>query len=395
MPTDRPGAQAESDVESNEHGRRQSLGQRDGAVRVAFDVGPLHGHRTGIGVAVGEAFHALTNATEPARIEVQPYLLSLRSRPAAGVRKLPLPAAVAHRWWAHAAPPMDRLLGRPDVVHGTNYVVPPTSCPQLVSVYDCWFLDYPDDATLDVQRAAAVLRRSVDHGAHVVSCSEATSKRVRALLDTDRVTTVLLGLPDFGTADGTWPEELAAHDGHPFVLSLGTVERRKNIPTLIASFARLAGEHRTVRLVLAGAPGNDQRAVDAAIAALAPAARNRVIQLGRVGNRLKGQLLSNATVLAYVSLDEGFGFPLLEAQHVGVPIVASTAGSIPEVAGAAALLSSPTDVDAIAANLHLALTSDAVRTKLTVQAERNLERFSWASTARQLTDLYLCLANGS
>lgn len=360
--------------------------------RVAFDSGPLHGPQTGIGLAVRATLDALR---ADHRVQIEPYVVSLRSRPGPGIRKFPLPAALAHRWWRHPAPPVDRLLGKPDLVHGTNYVVPPTSCPQLVSVYDCWFLDHPTDATPDVQRSAGVLRRSIARGAHVVSCSDATTARVRKLLDTDRVTTVLLGPPDFPAPEGAWPSELGAHHGQPYVLSLGTVERRKNVPTLVAAFARLGAEHPTVRLVIAGAPGNDQPSVDAAISRLPTEIRERVIQLGRVDHGLKGRLLSNAAALAYVSLDEGFGFPILEAQHAGVPIVASTSGSIPEVAGPAALLSSHDDTDAIAANLHLAITSETVRAKLSAQAERNLERFSWVETARQLTNLYLSLANGS
>ena len=267
-----------------------------------------------------------------------------------------------------------------------------------MSVYDCWFLDHPTDATPDVQRAAAVLRRSVARGAHVVSCSEATTERVREVLDTDRVTTVALGPPNLPTPSSGAPVDSPKRqnfDGHPYVLSLGTVERRKNVPTAVDAFARLAAEHSTVRLVIAGAPGNDQAAVDAAVSRLTREVRDRVVRLGRVDPAVKGPLLRNATALVYVSLDEGFGFPILEAQQVGVPVVASTAGSIPEVAGPAALLSSQDDTDAIAANMHLAITSETVRAKLAIQAERNLERFSWASTARQLTDLYLCLANGS
>ena len=137
--------------------------------------------------------------------------------------------------------------------------------------------------------------------------------------------------------------------------------------------------------MIAGAPGNDQAAVDKAIHQLPDAVQSRVVRLGSVENALKSRLLTSASVLAYPSLDEGFGFPLLEAQQVGLPVVASTAGSIPEVAGSAALYSAPTDVDALAGNLHLAITSETVRTKLINQGHRNLERFSWASTADQLT----------
>ncbi len=229
----------------------------------------------------------------------------------------------------------------------------------------------------------------------MLTCSDATTARVRDLLDTDAVTTVLLGPPPAPTADGFWPVDVGIQPGQPFVLSLGTVERRKNVRSLVAAFERLAAEHPTVRLVIAGAPGNDQAAVDTAIERLAPTIADRIIQLGVVDEALKSQLLGHATALGYVSLDEGFGFPLLEAQQAGLPIVASTAGSIPEIAGAAALFSSPHDIDAIAANLHLAVTSDAVRSKLALQASRNLDRFSWATTASLLTNLYHDLVNGA
>lgn len=361
-------------------------------LRVAFDTGPLAGHRTGVGTAVRSTLDSLLPLDD---IVTEPYLLSFRSTPAAGVRRLPLPAALAHRWWQHRAPAVDRLLGRPDLVHGTNYVVPPVRCPRLVSVYDCWFLEHPDDVSSDVARAAAVLRRSVADGAHVVTCSEATTQRVRDLLDTDRVTTVLLGPPEPPSSNDAWPTQLRDHEGHPFILSLGTVERRKNVPLLVAAFGRLAAEHPTARLVIAGAPGNDQPAVDDAIGRLDSTARSRIVQLGPIEAAVKDRLLHNASALGYVSLDEGFGFPLLEAQQVGLPIVTSTAGSIPEVAGSAALFSAHDDTDAVAANLHLAITSDTVRAKLAHQGARNLERFSWASTGRQLADLYLTLANGT
>ena len=147
--------------------------------------------------------------------------------------------------------------------------------------------------------------------------------------------------------------------------------------------------------MIAGAPGNDQAAVDKAIHQLPDAVQSRVVRLGSVENALKSRLLASASVLAYPSLDEGFGFPLLEAQQVGLPVVASTAGSIPEVAGSAALYSAPTDVDALAGNLHLAITSETVRAKLINQGHRNLERFSWASTADQLAQLYIDIVNGA
>jgi len=263
-------------------------------------------------------------------------------------------------------------------------------------VYDCWFLDHPEDAEPDVLRAAGVLRRAVADGAHVVTSSDATTRRVRELLDTERVRTVLLGPPppDKGQGDRSDP---AAPTGLPeladFILALGTIERRKNLPTLIDAFGRLAREHPTVRLVIAGAAGNDVSAVDRAIARLPPELGERVVRTGIVDDETKRWLLTHARALAYPSLDEGFGFPILEAQQAGTPVVASTSGSIPQIAGAAALLSPARDVEALAANLHWIVTNDEMHAKLVRRGSANVARFSWASTAANYHAMYEELAD--
>ncbi len=366
---------------------------RPAPVRVAVDTGPLHGPRTGIGNGVQWMLDALAERDD---VELARYVTSLRARVRPPERRLPLPAAVAVRLWArHRALSVDRWLGDVDVVHGTNYVVPPSNRPRLVSVYDCWFLEHPEDAVDDVRRAGAVLRRSVDDGAHVVTSSQATTRRVRELLGTDRVTTVLLGPPPVSPeVVGRPPAGLPDLTGRPFLLSLGTVERRKNLPTLIAAFGRLAREHPEVRLVMAGAVGNDIAAVTRAIGRLDAPIAERVIRLGPVDAATKSWLLATARALVYPSLDEGFGFPILEAQQVGTPVVASAAGSIPQIAGPAALLSPALDAEALAANLYWILTSDEMHAKLVRRGRTNVARFSWQATADQLTELYRQLRDG-
>jgi len=354
-------------------------------LRVAIDVGPTHGRRTGIGNAVAWTIDALTERDD---LELRRYVTSARARVRAPERRLPLPAAAALRLWTHRSAPMDRWLGHPDLVHGTNYVVPPARCPRVVSVYDCWFLEHPEDADPDVLRAAAVLRRSVADGAHVVTSSDATTRRVRELLDTDRVRTVLLGPPPAPVVAPPTDTPAGLPQLNDFVLALGTIERRKNLPTLVDAFGRLAREHATVRLVIAGSAGNDVAAVDRAIARLSPEIAERVVRTGIVDDATKRWLLANARALAYPSLDEGFGFPILEAQQVGTPVVASTAGSIPQIAGAAALLSPARDVEALAANLYWIVDNDEMHAKLVRRGLANVERFSWASTASRYHAMY-------
>lgn len=355
-------------------------------LNVAIDVGPLHGARTGIGNAVDWTLRELR--TDP-DLELRPYVVSMRARVRPPERRLPIPAAIAVRLWARTSPPVDRLLGYPEIIHGTNYVVPPARCPRVVSVYDCWFLEHPRDADPDVRRASAVLRRAVADGAHVITSSDSTTRRVRSLLDTERVETILLGPPPAPLVDASdAPRPSGLPDLDVFVLALSTIERRKNLPTLVAAFGRVAHEHADVKLVIAGAVGNDIEAVDRAIRRLDPAIAERVIRTGTVDAATKAWLLHHARALAYPSLDEGFGFPILEAQQIGTPVVASTAGSIPQIAGAAALLSPAHDAEALAANLYWIVTNDDIHAKLVRRGYANLSRFTWADTRRRLVSTY-------
>lgn len=357
-------------------------------LRVGYDVGPEHGHRTGVGVATHELRTTLEQRDD---VELVPYVLSFRTRPDPPVRRLPLPAALAHRLWPHVSyPRAERVLGPVDLVHGTNYVVPPSRRPRLVSVYDCWFLEHVDDAHPDVVRAGAVLRRNVRDGVHVHASSEATAQRVRELLSTDAVTVVHLGPADDAMPAGAPDAGLIdAIGGRPIVLSLGTLERRKAVPTLVDAFAvACADDPDDTMLVIAGADGDDAARVDDRIAALAPGVRGRVLRAGPVDAATKRRLLDTARVLAYASLDEGFGFPLLEAQARGVPIVASRAGSIPEVGGDGVHLVAVGDAGDLATGLRRVLDDETLRASLIAAGHRNRSRFSWAETARQMTTLY-------
>lgn len=369
-------------------------------LRIGLDAGPLHGHRTGIGVAVASLVEALER-----RADVRPvrYLVSRRAVPSADERKLPLPGVVASHLWSRVdRPTADRWLSDVDVVHGTNYVAPPTSLPTVVSVYDCWFLRHPDAATPVVRRAGDQLRRAIRRGAWVHASSEATADQVRGLLGTERVSTIHLGPPPLPTADATGSDEIAADTTTPsdlraelpvladarFVLAIGTEERRKDLSRLVRSFGLLAGRSEDLHLVLAGAVGDDSSTVSAAIDSLPVDVGRRVHRLGAIDGGTKRELLSNAAVLAYPSLDEGFGFPILEAQQHDVPVVATDVGSVAEIAGSGALLvDGPTPAD-LADALSAVIEDHALRRRLVDAGRANLRRFSWDRTADALTVLY-------
>jgi glycosyltransferase involved in cell wall biosynthesis len=355
-------------------------------VQVAFDVVPLAGSRTGVGNAVAALHDELGRRKD---VSLVPYLVSVRAPKSLG-SKLPIPALAAHRLWATAdTPSADRWLPPFDVIHGANYVVPPSSKPRLVSVYDCWFLQRPDLAAPAVRRAGKVLLRSIRRGAHVHTSSQATADALRRFTGDAPITVIPLGALPLPAAGAASPlPELA---GRPFVLSLGTLERRKNVPMLIEAFARLAAHETAPLLVIAGGDGDDRTAINSAIDRHRHIS-DRIVLTRRVDEATRGWLIRNAAVFAYPSLDEGFGFPLLDAMQAGVPIVASDRGSIPEVAADAALLTPADDAELMAEQLRTALTDTVARARLVDAGSRRCRDFTWARTADEMAALYRTLA---
>lgn len=363
----------------------------DTPLRVAFDVGPLATALTGVGHATRGMLDAL--GERPEAVEIAPYLTSWRAQAPQGGRRLPLPAALARRWWSRSTRvPLDRWLsapGRPiDVVHGTNYVVPPARAGRVVSVYDCWFLRHPDLVHPDVARAGSVLRRAVAAGALVHVSSEATAHGVRELLGEVCVTVVPLGAPPARPVVERVPARVENLRSRRFVLALGTVERRKNLVRLVHAFRAVASDRSDLHLVIAGSPSDDSRAVTEAIATLGPDLVTRIHVTGRVDDDTRDWLLQNAAVLAYPSLDEGFGFPLLEAMVADTPVVAARAGSIPEVVNDAARLHDPHDVDALAEALAEVLDDETAASRLRVAGHRRVAEHPWSATASGLLALY-------
>lgn len=354
---------------------------------IAIDIGPLYGHRTGVGVAVDGMIRALSERDD---VRLDPYLVSFRSAPEAGHRRLPVPGIIAsHSWSRTDRPRADRWLRDADVLHGTNYLAPPSSTPTVVSVYDCWFLANPRDASPIVRRAGAALRRRVARGAWIHASSDATADRVRELLGTDRVRTVLLGAPGLDeAATGERPAVADDIGGRPFVVCVATEERRKGLPLLVDAFEHLAGDHHDVCLVLAGAPGDDSEAIQAAIDRTGSDTRARIHRLGPVDEGVKQWLVRHASLLAYPSIDEGFGFPVLEAQALGTPVVATNVGSVTEIAGDAAVLVDGRDAMTFASAIERVFTDGGLRLGLIESGFRNVGRFRWETTAEQLTELY-------
>jgi glycosyltransferase involved in cell wall biosynthesis len=356
-------------------------------MRIGYDVGPLATPLTGVGVTVA-AFRRHVGVVDD--VQLREYIVSFRGH-VGGATRLPIPAAVAHRLWSHFGwPRFDGRFSSCDVVHGTNYVVPPARRPRLVSVYDCWFLRHPDEHPA-MRAVAGTLRRAITSGAHVHACSQATANAVLEFFPAATVHVVGLGAPEVVSPPAACP--LPDVDGRPFVAALGTIERRKNIPALVRAFGAVVSGHPDARLVIAGGDGDDRPAVEASIDALGSMA-DRVLLLGRVDDSVKSWLLHRATVLAYPSLDEGFGLPLLEAMQAGTPIVTTNAGSIPEVVGDAAIMVAVGDHDALAGAISSLLDDEQRCAELRRAGQQRWPLFRWEDAAMRLIDVYRTVATG-
>lgn len=171
-----------------------------------------------------------------------------------------------------------------------------------------------------------------------------------------------------------------------YILAVGTVEPRKDYPGLVKAFDALAGDRPDLGLVIVGSDAWGSECFHEALAASPH--RHRVVRPGYVDDGALAALLHGATVLAYPSRYEGFGFPPLQAMAAGVPVVATAAGSVPEVVGEAAVTAPVGDSEALAAGLARVLDDAGFAAELVAAGREQAARFSWEALAKQMSDLY-------
>ncbi len=317
---------------------------------------------------------------------------------AANVTYRPIPAsdrALAILWHRLRLPLFaDAWAGGADIFHSPDFTLPPLwRARGILTVHDLTFMHYPDCAPPGlVSYLKSAVPRSVRRARLILADSESTKRDIVELLGTppNKVRVVYAGVgPEF--APVTQEDILAGVRTRynltwPFVLNVGTLEPRKNHLRLIRSFAQLLPHHPDLRLVLVGGKGWLYEDVQAEVARLK--LQGRVVFPGFVADADLPALYSLASVFAYPSLYEGFGLPVLEAMACGTPVVCSNASSLPEVAGDAALLVDPTDVEALARALDQGLSDQPMRQAMRTRGQAQAARFTWSAAARTLLDAY-------
>jgi len=295
------------------------------------------------------------------------------------VRHLPLPRLALYRTWHRwRRPPVERATGPVDVVHATGYAIPPRSAPLVVTLHDLAWRREPSMFTRNgVRFFEAGLRCVLDDADLVLAPSRATLEDcVAAGIARSRLRHVPWGMTMVEVTDGA-VEAVRRRFGITgrYVLAVGTLEPRKNIPRLVEAFARLP--HRDVTLVVVGPEGwGDSPSTE--VTRLG----TRLRFTGFIPNDQLGPLYGGASVVCYPSLWEGYGLPVAEAMGAGAPVVTSAGTATEElVAGGAGLAVDPYDVDAIAGALASVLDDDDLADRLRAAGRERARATTWAATA--------------
>jgi len=303
-----------------------------------------------------------------------------------------------HRW--RVPMPLRSLVGPWDIYHSPDFVLPRVRGGRtIVTVHDLSFLRTPQFAEPGLRRyLAKAVPKAVREADLVLADSAATQADIQELLHVSpaKIQVVhaacderIRRVTEVGTL-----QEVQQRLGlpRPYILSLGTLEPRKNFEGLIRAYHALVQAHPDVphHLVIVGGKGWLYEGIFRARAETGLA--DRIHILTEVGDEDLPAVYSMADVFTFPSWYEGFGMPPLEAMACGVPVVASPRGSLPEVLGDAALYADPENVEEIAEAMSRLLEDGQVRAALVQRGHKQVQRFSWERSAQDLIALYHSLA---
>ena len=359
-------------------------------MRILLDYRPALRHRTGAGEYVHELARALAGSAPPGEVLIL-FSASWKDRlsppPFPGVRAIDrrIPGRLLNFAWHRLEwPRVEQVTGeRFDVAHAAHPLLIPTAgAAQVVTIHDLDFLDHRERTHAEIRRDYPALAPGHARRADaIITISRASAAAIERRLGVPAAKIAICppGAP-------AWPPRDREPDAG-CLLFLGTIEPRKNLQVLLDAYERLlASSPGAPPLVLAGGIGAGGAAI--AQRARRPPLAGRVELPGYVDDRARQELYRRALVFVLPSLDEGFGIPALEAMTVGVPVIASDRGALPEVVGDAGPLVDPHDAGALAHEMASVLASAGRRQQMREAGWRQARQFQWSRSAGTLRETY-------
>jgi glycosyltransferase involved in cell wall biosynthesis len=372
-------------------------------MRVAFDYTSAIHQRAG----VGRYTRSLAAELEPLLQDDDEFILwysSMSRTPlsltSAGARyrgtlkRIPLSPRVASIIWQRMrlGLPIDRLIGKPDVVHEPDFVAPPVKAPMIATIHDLSYLVVPEFAHPSLKRyLESSVPRTLRRASHVIAVSETTRQDIveRYNVESERVSTIYNGVDGwFYAPEPAAVERAIEHFGlrRPYFIIVGTVEPRKNHLALLHAFAKLYEKRKDVSLAIVGSPGWLSEPIIAEIEKSAMSMPVRYLRF--VDDTWIPSLYAGSVALVAPSWYEGFGLPVLEAMACGAAVITSDRGSLPEVAGGNAILVPPGDIEELAASMERLLDDSTLRADLVRRGREHAATFSWRAAAEEHVQLY-------
>jgi glycosyltransferase involved in cell wall biosynthesis len=364
-------------------------------MHIVIDCRCVHQHMGGI----GQAARHLAREMARDRREHQISLL-VGPRPpqdfqVPGAKVIPVAGAmIDERFEQLHLPPLLKHL-KTDVYLNPTFSIPAvkTTRHQVAILHDVVFEEHPEwvepGLRSYLQRSS---RFSAAEADYLITDSDYSLGKIKDVygVSPNKIRKIHLGVPEefFTPPDALEIEHVLEKHGiaRPYILYLGSVERKKGIVELLAGFSRLTQSGCEETLVLAGGRGDRALDLDGALVRLGLS--DRVRALGYIDEGDKKPLMAGARLFVYPSLYEGFGLPPLEAMALGVPCVVHRGTSLPEVVGDVGLMADVRDPEKFRKALLLGLTDPDVRVKASQAGPRHAQRFSWVNAARQTLDLF-------
>ena len=288
-----------------------------------------------------------------------------------------------------------------DVLH-VQFTAPPfPPCPVVVSIHDLSFEHLPHTFNLRSRmQLRLTVRRSAHRAARILALSESGRNDIIETyhIPSERVTTIPLAAPgDFApVADEKELQRVRQTYGieGDYILSVGSIQPRKNLPRLIAAYGRLRRERPAVKLPKLALAGKLAWLYDETLRAIKEnGIEDLTVLTGYVSNSDLPALYSGALCFVYPSYFEGFGLPPLEAMKCGTPVIAGDRTSLPEVVGDAGLLVDPFSETTLASAIGRLIDNPNLRAELRVKGLRQAAMFNWRETARRTLEVYCQVAN--